>query len=173
MEFDQENIVRGCTPLCLATKLRKLDDDDTDDDEDDDDEGNPNNVSYLKDNKPSLDDVSYLRNDKPWLGVKLPGVRVYLLEDLVTKNFEVYDRLVGVSKMSLDFYEKNHPGESYKFDSLKYAESRPIGGIQYKIAFLAKNLRGEDGGPLETFEARVNILGQIRRKVIECNKLVK
>ncbi|CAH9110587.1 unnamed protein product [Cuscuta epithymum] len=76
----------------------------------------------------------------------------YLMEE---KNIALYERIVALSKMSLSFYEKNHPGESYEFDSLKHVKSAPILGITYFITFLAKKL-GADGCPSRMFRARVN-----------------
>ncbi|CAH9110581.1 unnamed protein product [Cuscuta epithymum] len=105
--------------------------------------------------------------DDPALNVRLPGTRNYPLQDLMEeKNTRLYERIVSLSKMSLDFYEKNHPGERYEFDSLKDVKSKPILGITYFIIFLAKNL-GVDGCPSGTFKARVNCL-MSSIKVQEC-----
>ncbi|CAH9110583.1 unnamed protein product [Cuscuta epithymum] len=83
-------------------------------------------------------------------------VTKYPLPDLMeAKNIALYERIVALSKMSLSFYEKNHPGESYEFDSLKHVKSAPILGITYFITFLAKKL-GADGSPSGMFKARVN-----------------
>ncbi|CAH9131134.1 unnamed protein product [Cuscuta epithymum] len=99
--------------------------------------------------------------------VRLPGTRNYPLQDLMEeKNTRLYERIVSLSKMSLDFYEKNHPGERYEFDTLKDVKSKPILGITYFIIFLAKNL-GVDGCPSGTFKARVNCL-MSSIKVQEC-----
>ncbi|CAH9103776.1 unnamed protein product [Cuscuta europaea] len=85
-------------------------------------------------------------------------VKTIPLPDLMEeKNIAKYERIVALSKMSLSFYEKNHPGESYEFDSLKDVNHAPIHGLTYFITFLAKKL-GADGSPSKMFKARVNLL---------------
>ncbi|CAH9110585.1 unnamed protein product [Cuscuta epithymum] len=99
--------------------------------------------------------------------VRLPGTTHYPLPVLMEeKNIAKYERIVALSKMSLNFYEKNHPGERYEFDSLKDVKSMPICGLTYFIIFLAQNLR-VDGRPSGTFKARVNLLMK-DIKVLEC-----
>ncbi|CAH9095123.1 unnamed protein product [Cuscuta epithymum] len=112
--------------------------------------------------------ISGLRvfND-PSLKVRLPGTTHHPLPVLMEeKNIAKYQRIVALSKMSLDFFEKNHPGEQYEFDSLKDVKSEPIHGLTYFIIFLAKNM-GLNGRPSETFKARVNLLMK-DIKVLEC-----